>query len=452
MCMYKAERKAKPSSKAERPRDPRRIPSSTMVTESAFFGQPPANERDRLIVIGLTLYNTLPNVPPNLTGAEGLPTTTSPNPRLFDSHAGRIIAGSTVSFLIILIITGIRVITKFRSKRSTLGWDDWLITFAAFASVGYSCIVIDQVRRGGVGKHEYNVTYAEVENRAASNGISSWFTFFVTVPAKLSVVCFNARLTGLTSKFWKWVHRVFFVLLCAYGLFYIPWNAFSFSPTSAFYSYITLATAENPSLNHSIPQSLNVPPVIIHIVSDWLLLAIPIYLVMRLNMSLVKKLRCILPISVGCLSAIGATLSIRTPPAHIKDLNLNADIMLGYSNLDMVCCIIATSLPTVAFVVERHVKLWVPSSWQRYFSADRELPPYESNPSNPFGSNHAKDEDQSDLENGRTLRNPSNEDVEIGDQRKWINVDVASHRFSGLWVIGSKRGSRSDGGQWPLKS
>lgn len=55
----------------------------------------------------------------------------------------------------------------------------------------------------------------------------------------------------------------------------------------------------------------------------------------------------------------------------------------------MVCAVIATSLPAVAAVIGRTIKL--PASWVNYFSAPGTPRLYKSHISNPFASDRADD-------------------------------------------------------------
>lgn len=96
------------------------------MPNSAFYGQPPANERDLMIVKGMIAINGGHRDP-----RKGIPLGPPPHPRLTDSHAGRIVASCVIAMVFVIVITGTRVIAKFRSKRSRLGWDDWLIVLAA---------------------------------------------------------------------------------------------------------------------------------------------------------------------------------------------------------------------------------------------------------------------------------------------------------------------------------
>ena len=143
--------------------------------------------------------------------------------------------------------------------------------------------------------------------------------FAVVVLTKLSIICFNARLTGLISTFWRWTHRIMFVAVSIWGVFLIPWYTCLTSPVPARYSFI-YAGQHKWHYVHGAggPQ---VAYVSIHITLDWILLAIPVYLVLKLQMPIAKKLRAIIPISVGCLSAIGAAYNCHLKSLTFKDQN-----------------------------------------------------------------------------------------------------------------------------------
>lgn len=276
------------------------------MRKSAFEGQPPATERDFWIVKGIQIARGNPH--PNPSKGTRIPRPPAPVP--MDSNSGKIMASCIISIIVVLLVTAIRVIGKVRSKRSRLGWDDWLLIVAVIAFCALAGQTLVQTLIGGTGKHQYNVTYEELENRIGLASAAWWMYYLVIVPTKLSVICFNARLTGLVSSFWRWTHRVFFVAICIYGIFWVPWYIFLTVPVSARYSYIV--TAHHPEFHFVRVWSgyINTISTGIHIGSDWLLLAIPVYLVAKLQMPVAKKLRCIIPISVGCLSAIGAIVSL----------------------------------------------------------------------------------------------------------------------------------------------
>ena len=48
----------------------------------------------------------------------------------------------------------------------------------------------------------------------------------------------------------------------------------------------------------------------LHVIFDWMLLAIPITVLFQMRMSWQKKLRCILPLSIGGVSGAGAAVRV----------------------------------------------------------------------------------------------------------------------------------------------
>ena len=412
------------------------------------MGQPPANERDRLIIKGFLRGQ---GFPPNVTGARGIRIGPVPNPKLTDSTSSTIVASSSVCIAVVLIITGIRIAGKFSSKKSRLGWDDWFMILATLSFCAYAGLWIAQAYPGGIGQHRYNIRYSTLEKRVGPASATWFFIFFVIVPTKLSIICFNARLTGLTSNFWRWTHRLLFVLICAFGLFFIPWYICVTDPISARFSYIAAGKAKSFSFRHRSANDNGADVartvyVAIHIATDWILLGIPIWIVTRLQMPLGKKLRCIIPISVGCLSAIGAVCSnyYRTS-FPFKDPNYNQDKYVHWRYADLVCGIIATSLPAVAAVLGANVKL--PQSLSRYFSSassSRQTPlVYETKTSNPFSSEKSQTTSQS----ARTVRDKYDEFGGVNGDKENIDLDD-THGVP--WTTGDHHVS-NDGSQTRLQ-
>ena len=95
------------------------------------MGQPPATDRDRLIIQGMLVNAGLDK---KLSPDKGFAPVPPPNPRLTDSYQDDIVASSCVAIFVVLLVTGIRIGAKSRSKGSQLGWDDWTIAFAAVST------------------------------------------------------------------------------------------------------------------------------------------------------------------------------------------------------------------------------------------------------------------------------------------------------------------------------
>ena len=120
-----------------------------------------------------------------------------------------------------------------------------------------------------------------------------------------------------------------FVAVSIWGVFLIPWYTCLTSPVPARYSFI-YAGQHKWHYVHGAggPQ---VAYVSIHITLDWILLAIPVYLVLKLQMPIAKRLRAIIPISVGCLSAIGAAYNCHLKSLTFKDQNCKYRFSIFFS-------------------------------------------------------------------------------------------------------------------------
>ena len=200
-----------------------------------------------------------------------------------------------------------------------------------------------------------------------------------------------------------------FIAVCIWGAFIIPWFAFLTSPVPARYSFIY--AGQHPwHYVHSGEDQSQIAYVSVHIALDWMLLAIPVFLVLKLQMPMAKKLRAIIPISVGCLSAIGAAYNCHLKSVHFQDENSEyallqhwvtfltnhchlhtvvQDQFVSWRYLDLVCAVIATSLPAVASIIGKYIKL--PPSWEKYFTSSGTPPVYMSHISNPFSSERHDD-------------------------------------------------------------
>ena len=97
------------------------------MARSATYNQPPANEKDRLIVKGIYTFIGMPNMDPS----KGLRFPNTPAVKLQDSRGGIVLAGCSVAIVVVVIVTGLRILSRLTVKRSHLSWDDFWIVWAA---------------------------------------------------------------------------------------------------------------------------------------------------------------------------------------------------------------------------------------------------------------------------------------------------------------------------------
>ena len=127
---------------------------------------------------------------------------------------------------------------------------------------------------------------------------------------------------------WNWIHRFLFVCATIYVTFWPLYTIFGSRPVGAQYSY---RIAGNDPNFHWITgfrsRKKLLAATIIHITFDWILLCTPILIIVRLHMSIKKKLRCIVPLSVGALSCIGASYTLHLVNFHFVDLSCKHNLL-----------------------------------------------------------------------------------------------------------------------------
>ena len=104
------------------------------MTGSALYGTPPNNEEDLSIVKGIMKLFGIP--PSALNPNRGIPLRIHPPPNYrYESRGANAIAAVSVVITLIILITGGRLLLRW--KRHDLRWgpDDWVIIPAAVSSL-----------------------------------------------------------------------------------------------------------------------------------------------------------------------------------------------------------------------------------------------------------------------------------------------------------------------------
>lgn len=127
---------------------------------------------------------------------------------------------------------------------------------------------------------------------------------------KFAIIFFNVRLTGSTSRIWIWVHSTCFVVVLAWLLTALFGIAMSCKPYAAVANYIAAGKAGPHLKCNSNNPGIGLALQIMHALLDWILLAVPIIILVRLKMAWQRKVQCIFPLAIGTLSAVGASKRI----------------------------------------------------------------------------------------------------------------------------------------------
>ena len=275
------------------------------MTESALLGTPPANDVDFDIVKGLLDLFDMPGDPSN---GVVIPPSAPPN-RDYANKGPGVVGGVSIAILSITIVTGGRLFARYTHLSSRLGWDDAFIVVAAAFAIAWLSVVIAMVIQGGSGQHIYNITYHEY-NLWLRYGSIDEILFFITVGiTKLSIVCFNWRLTGETSKAWQRTHKVFFVVISTYLLIAVFVPTFQCNPPEAARNLIVYGQNAGHVKCLSV-NALGVTLSALHIAFDWMLLSIPMTFVFQLSIPPARKLRAAIPLSVGVMSCVGSVMRL----------------------------------------------------------------------------------------------------------------------------------------------
>lgn len=99
---------------------------------SALIGQPPNNQEDYWIVLGILRRAGMPNLDP-AKGAQIPPS--RPLNDQYKSRAPMMLAADIVCIVLVVLITGTRLLIRALCHGLRWGWDDWMILLASVSLV-----------------------------------------------------------------------------------------------------------------------------------------------------------------------------------------------------------------------------------------------------------------------------------------------------------------------------
>lgn len=159
---------------------------------------------------------------------------------------------------------------------------------------------------GGSGHHMYDVTYHEYRMFKVIGATQSTMFYEAVAWIKMSIIAFNMRLTGLTSRRWMIVHWTFFAFMAVFALLAPLLDIFITAPPRARFDLVyagKMHTAPRMTFNPFIAANLLIS---IHITSDVLLLSFFGIVLWKLKMSRAVKFRLFMVFAVGAISFIAA--------------------------------------------------------------------------------------------------------------------------------------------------
>lgn len=147
-----------------------------------------------------------------------------------------------------------------------------------------------------------------------------YFTVFLV---KISIVLANRRITGMTSKKWQIAHWTYLALLMSILPICVFLNIFTCLPVATSFTLQAIAKVPDPRTIKCLNlNSVSLATRILHIITDWLLLPVPIIIIWRLQMPVSRKIRLMLVFCVGVISSIASVMR---------------NILISRATLDLTC-------------------------------------------------------------------------------------------------------------------
>lgn len=133
--------------------------------------------------------------------------------------------------------------------------------------------------------------------------------FFTVFLVKISIVLTNRKITGVTSKKWQITHWLYLALLMTILPICVFLYIFVCSPVIASFSIRAFAKLPDPRT----VKCLNIYSIILatrflHIITDWLMLPVPLIIIWRLRMPVSRKIRPMLVFCIGVVSSIASIM------------------------------------------------------------------------------------------------------------------------------------------------
>ncbi|KAL9593720.1 MAG: hypothetical protein Q9219_007417 [cf. Caloplaca sp. 3 TL-2023] len=321
------------------------------MVRSAFVGQPPLTDDDYWTVKGSLLAAGLMKLDPN-KGLKLPPPRPPPDQYHFETRGPAIMAVSAVLIAIMIGVTVARLMLRGLKRDMKFGMDDWLIMPSLVLGILWPILMIVQVKTCGFGKHLYDVSYHELY-MGNWIGSAAKIVFFVGLGfIKLSIVSFNMRLTGLSSKKWMYAHWTFFGLVVIFMVATVFLYAFQCTPAAA--GWNSIATGHLSSRPKCRSDSdIGDPLSVIHIVMDFCLLAVPIIVLWKTKVPSPIKIRLYLLFSVGCVTCISAVMRqvSQGQLAGRGDITYNVDTLIYWTEVDITLSIVVASLPVLGIAI-----------------------------------------------------------------------------------------------------
>ncbi|KAI9890663.1 MAG: hypothetical protein M1814_003732 [Vezdaea aestivalis] len=276
------------------------------------------------------------------------------NPK--ETHAPGFAAGLSVAIFLVVLVTCARLGIRYFHKRMKLGLDDLFIVPAAIFVCAYLTTLLVRVSIAGAGRHLDTVTYHEMGLYFGIGNVGQILFYCGVSFTKMSIIMFNRRLTGISSKPWRIAHDTFLVVIVCFFLSSFFLNVFQCSPARvswdwAYRGRTKFTCVDKAKQNNYISW--------FHAASDIILLSVPIIVLWKVKLPWTTKFRLFFVFALASISVAGAVIRLITIQLSSKDSTYVFTNLIGWTITDITLGVIVASLPALNPLIDL---VW-PKSW-----------------------------------------------------------------------------------------
>ncbi len=215
-----------------------------------------------------------------------------------------------------------------------------------------------------MGKHVDYVTYEQLQLFRLLGYVDQVLFFAGVTLVKISMVLFNRRVTGLSSRRWRIFHNSFLVLLVVWFFVSLFINIFQCDPAIALYTYT--GRAAHPEYKCMNGDDIAISFSIINAVTDFALFCVPIFVILRVRMSWGRKFRLVMLFGLGAVCVMSSI--VRTTLAgkgSAEDYTWSSVQTVSWTVVDITFSAAVASLPALNGLFESAIsKISNSSSFQ----------------------------------------------------------------------------------------
>ncbi|CAG9989554.1 unnamed protein product [Clonostachys byssicola] len=258
---------------------------------------------------------------------------------------------TATTFLLATILIVLRLVARYVTKIETW-WDDWFALLAFLCAFGFSGVVIEWTVGAGLGR-PLEVINISREDAYYQSRMLLWigeiiYAFALTF-SKLSVLSFYWRLFSTSSI------RIPIQILTGASIVWLvirtPMAIFHCVPVHAFWDL----TVDNKVCNID-DSKFFFGTVLVHLIIDVLILALPVVQVKNLRLRLGQKIAVIGLFMFGilvCVASIGVLVESSKFDPNSPEMPLEISPIIIWATMEVNLAIISTSLPLMRPIFRR---------------------------------------------------------------------------------------------------